>query len=333
MKSILYALGFWVSAILAGLFLLGAIVDESHLLYAIIMAPFAAAALWCFRKSRAATQEKQQPRQSAVRPIPEPEPLTAPTPDPKITEAQREAWAAERRQKEAAFTAILDAIPEVQPEESEAPAKHQKLADMPEYAFSNITKKTPRDKLSNFVVIDVETTGLYPARNEIVEVAAIRFRGFEPVAKLSTLCTPRKGIDEDAAKINGITEDMVDGRPPFDLIAGAVQAFIGEDNVVGHNLEFDLRFLWRYGVDFFCAPRKFYDTLDIAGRTLKRQKYKYDKEYGGRLPDYESPSDVSDYKLGTLCSYYGIAYSEGHRALADAYATGKLLESLAKDRE
>lgn len=230
----------------------------------------------------------------------------------------RAGYAAEASAQMVEFVQVLETLPEAEILISEAPAPELPPAEI---SYSTITKRTPRDKLGNFVVIDTETTGL-SIRASIVEIAAIRFRGFRPVEKFTTLCHPKGKISEDASKINGITEEMVAGKPPFSCIAAGLQAFIGKDDIVGHNLPFDMKFITKYGVDTTLSKRKYYDTLEIAKHTLKKWREGSEAYY-----------DVFDYKLSTLCDYYHIPFFGAHRALADCYATGMLLERLAKDRE
>ena len=237
------------------------------------------------------------------------------------------------RNKTVEFKHVIENLSRCEIVISEFPAKKGSISEVSEITFSNITKKTPRDKLGNFVVIDTETTGLSASKAEIVEISAIRFREFKPVECFTTLCNPKKGISEEASQINGITSEMVKDKPPFDLVAQALQDFIRDDNIVGHNLEFDLKFIVKHGVNLDGSKRKYYDTLSIAQRTLKKVKEKWDKEYGEYVPNYDSDYDVDDYKLKTLCDYYDIPLVGAHRALVDCYATGLLLECLAKDRE
>ena len=228
---------------------------------------------------------------------------------------------------------VLDNLPKVDISISEVEAKKRSVSEVADIGFSNITKKTPRSKLGNFVVFDTETTGLSPVQAEIVEISAIRFRDFEPVEAFTTLCRPKKGISEEAAKINGINAEMVADKPTFGQVALAFQNFIGSDNLVAHNLQFDLKFIVKHGVDVTAENRKYYDTLYIAQHTLKKAKQKWDKELGFYMTDYGSDYDVENYKLGTLCYYYGIPLYGAHRALADCLATGLLFKHLAKDRE
>ena len=182
-----------------------------------------------------------------------------------------------------------------------------------EQPFTNITKKSSIERLSNFVALNVETTGLYPSKAEIVEVSAIRFRDFEPVENFTTLCYPRKGINPEAERINGISAEMVEGKPVFGQVAASLQAFIGEDNLVAHNLDFDLSFIVKHGVDISGSKRKYYDTLMLAEYVLNQ-------------------NEVINFKLPTLCRYYNIPYAAGHHSTIDAYAVGLLFRKLAEEK-
>jgi DNA polymerase III epsilon subunit-like protein len=82
-----------------------------------------------------------------------------------------------------------------------------------------------------------------------------------------------------------------------------------------------LRFLYKNGFDFQDQKRKYYDTLEIAKSKLKR--------YRDENHDY----DVYDYKLETLCDFYGIKIKDAHRSLSDCYATAKLFINLLDEYE
>ena len=220
---------------------------------------------------------------------------------------------AEFEHRQQAFVSAANAIPRAEITIAEIPAEGNAVKEAREQSFTNITRKSSLEKLSNFVAVDVETTGLHPSKAEIVEVAAIRFRDFSPAENFTTLCYPRKGIVPEAERINGITAEMVAGKPTFGQIAAALQAFIGDDNLVAHNLSFDLGFIVKHGVDISDSKRKYYDTLMLSEYVLSR-------------------SDVQNYKLPTLCRYYNIPYAEGHRSTIDAYAVGLLFKKLAEEK-
>lgn len=210
------------------------------------------------------------------------------------------------------FESEIEAIPSVEIAPS-SPAERQLLKNLPGYSFSNITRRTRLDSIFPLVVLDVETTGLHPTKSEIVEVSAIKFdTGMVPVSRFTSLCKPKKPISEEAAAVNHITDDMVKDAPSFAEIAPALTEFLEGCNVVGHNLDFDLRFVFVHGAKLPEQVR-FYDTLDLAQLTIP-------KGY------------VANYKLDTLCNYYGIKRSSSHRALSDCYATAKIFTRLVFDK-
>lgn len=186
------------------------------------------------------------------------------------------------------------------------------LCDMPEIKHTNITSKSNYDKLGTFVVIDTETTGLSPGKDEIIEVAAVLFLNWRPNIKFETLIKPKKDVPYNITSLTGISSKMLLDSPTFDQILKSLYDFVGNYNIVGHNLDFDLRFLYKNGLDIFVRKRKYFDTLELSRRTLK---------------------DVENYKLDTLCNYYKIRDNSGsHRALSDCLATGYLFDSLARHR-
>lgn len=201
--------------------------------------------------------------------------------------------------------------------------KRKTLTTMPEIKYSNITRTTNIGKLFPMVAIDTETTGLRKTER-IVEISALKIMpDFVLTERFSTLINPERHIPEDATKINGITDAMVADAPTFGEIVQSLQDFIAGCTVIGHNLQFDLEFLHCSGLEL-SEKAKYIDTLDIAKKTLKQ----------GSLYRSTDPLnwDVTDYKLETLCRYYGIYRPENHRAEADALATAALLEKLISDK-
>lgn len=199
--------------------------------------------------------------------------------------------------------------------------------------YTSITPKTSFDRIGSFVVVDIETTGLSCANSKIIEVGAIKFEDWTPVEKFHTLINPGKHIPNDATKVNNITDEMVANSPAFVEIIDSLDSFIGKSNIVGHNLAFDLKFLYHFGYDFTSCKRKYYDTLEIAQRTLKKPRMKWDKEWEEYTINDNYDYDVENYKLTTLCGYYEIIDDTfAHRALSDAFATGLLFMNLVKDK-
>lgn len=196
--------------------------------------------------------------------------------------------------------------------------------------FSNIT---PKGKYAEFVVFDTETTGLTPSKDRVIELAAVRFVDGKPVERFETLINPEREIPAEASAVNKITNEMVADAPTMSQILPAFESFVGSSNLVAHNLEFDLKFMFYSGCSVMETKRKYFDTLEQASKLLKKPKKKYDKEFGDYEIDYEKDFDVYDYKLETLCEYYGIVIADKHRAVADALATGKLFCSLIEEKQ
>lgn len=210
------------------------------------------------------------------------------------------------------------------------PNKPQKISDISDLKYSKITAKTDVNKLGTFVVLDTETTGLSSARDEIIEVAAIKYKAFEPTEIFQTLIKPKKDIPQEATAINGICYAMVENAPMFYMILPELQEFVNGYNIIGHNLEFDLKFLYRAGLNIEDKHRKFYCTKELAKSCLKAPKYKYDKSTGEYQQDYNSDYDVEDYKLDTLCKAFKIYRAQEHRALGDAFDTARLFKEICE---
>lgn len=117
-------------------------------------------------------------------------------------EAEREVAPPPKDPRIEQFENAMQAIPRVEIPVSEPAPKHL-LKDLPDYSFSNITRTTRMDSIFPLVFLDVETTGLYPSRCEIIEVSAIKFDfGMVPVSCFTTLCKPNKPIPEEASAVN-----------------------------------------------------------------------------------------------------------------------------------
>jgi len=229
------------------------------------------------------------------------------------------------------FADELNRIPFEKPDFSSDKINRRLVSDMPEINTTNIIKSTNIYKLFPLVVIDTETTGLRPKGNDIIEIAAIKFEyPFSPVSSFSMLLKPRGSISADASSVNGITNDMVKDCPPFTAIVPSLSRYIDGCNIVGHNLLFDLKFLFVCGLDL-PTNVKYYDTLDLAKKTLVKYGSKKYNHHSGEYEDNDD-YDVFDYKLETLCEHYGIYRNDQHRALSDAYATSKLLKDLIVDK-
>ena len=159
-------------------------------------------------------------------------------------------------------------------------------------------------KLTEFVIFDVETTGLSPLDGDrIVEIAAVKVKGTQVVDKFYSLVNPQRSIPSQATLVNNITEDMIAKAPvAADILPGMIH-FIGGACVAGHNVRFDLNFL--------CYE------LSLIGRRLNDQTPAVDTLKMARdLLPY-----LSNHKLAYLARSLGVVVDQTHRAMADVELT------------
>lgn len=171
----------------------------------------------------------------------------------------------------------------------------------------------------DYTVVDVETTGL-KVQCDIIEISAIRVRDFKPVKAYTTLIKPKKDIPFDITSLTGITNEMVADAPSIKQVMPDFIDFVGKDNLLGHNLPFDLKFLYKYGFDFTKNRRRYYDTLKMAKAKLTKMPPLGAEDHGNW--------QVMDYKLDTICTHFDIYRDDAHRALSDCLATSKIFRRL-----
>ncbi len=203
----------------------------------------------------------------------------------------------------------LAPIIDVQEQLREAVGKPKRLPYLEPLPGSVLTFAELAKAGSEFVVVDVETTGTDPKMADLVEVAAVRVKGGKIADRWSTLVNPGRPIVGN--QMHGITDKDVKGAPSPAEAARKALEFVGGALVVGHSVGFDIAFLEEALGDGTRMPAGSYlDTLVIA-----REGY----------------PDLENYKLGTLAKFFGIELTENHRALPDAEATANLLIWFGKD--
>lgn len=162
----------------------------------------------------------------------------------------------------------------------------------------------------SFVCVDLETTGLDPKRDKIIEIGAVRVERGEVTAEWESFVNPGQKLSERIVELTGIHDGELSEAKPIGELLPEFFSFLGEDALLGHRVLFDFSFLKKAAVnEKLVFERQGMDTLKIARKYLK---------------DLESRS------LGALCSYYEIRHS-AHRALEDARATTALYWKLAEE--
>jgi DNA polymerase III epsilon subunit family exonuclease len=159
--------------------------------------------------------------------------------------------------------------------------------------------------LGDFTALDVETTGLRPLVNRIIEVAAIRFRNGRETERFVSFLQPDKPLPGVIVNLTGIRDADLEEAPPFPDIADDLLTFLGDDLIVGHNVGFDIAFvngeLKRMNRPGLLNQR--FDTLAAANRLLPEVKRK---------------------SLGKLAASLGIPDGRDHRAYDDARRTAEV---------
>ncbi|HLU34802.1 MAG TPA: exonuclease domain-containing protein [Thermomicrobiales bacterium] len=125
--------------------------------------------------------------------------------------------------------------------------------------------------LDEFVALDVETTGLKPSRQRVIEIALVRYRDGQAESSFETLLNPERGIPEFITKLTTISNEHVREAPIFKDVAANVVEFIGDSLIIGHNVTFDINFLnAELGrVDLPELVNERLDTMGMAVRFLK----------------------------------------------------------------
>ena len=167
--------------------------------------------------------------------------------------------------------------------------------------------------IKDYVVFDLETTGLDAERDCIIEIGALKVIAGKVCERFIEFVKPVKPISSRITEITGITNEMVaNARPTKDIIRDFV-SFCEGYILVGHNIMFDYKFMKQHALKYgYTFQKQGLDTLQIARKTLRQLESK---------------------SLGSLCEHYHITNQAAHRAYHDALATAKIYHMLAHDFE
>ena len=180
-------------------------------------------------------------------------------------------------------------------------------------------EKEYRDK-RNYVVFDLETTGLSPINNEITEIGAVKVIDGKISDTFEMLVKPNQKISQKITDITGITNEMVKDKPPIEEVLPKFIEFIGGLPLVAHNIEFD------YG--FLCE-----NYNRVYKKEFKRKKSctmkMYRKWYKDQYDENAPCAKLGDVVLELLGNEEYLSYlSNSHRGLNDAEFTQKVYENL-----
>lgn len=199
------------------------------------------------------------------------------------------------------------ASPETPAAPSASPASAPAASPAGRVVLSKLDVKKSKEvlALSDFCVIDTETTGL-SAYDKIIEISILRVSGGAVVDEYSTFVDPERTISPQAAAVNHITEAMLTGAPKYPDVAPRVAALLDGSTVLGHNVSFDLGFVARMlDAAGISASMVWLDTVELARAAVP---------------------GLENYKLQTLLAHFGIDPGHAHRAVDDTRATLELFE-------
>ena len=180
--------------------------------------------------------------------------------------------------------------------------------------LGNKRGKLLKDYVNHYVVFDLETTGISPESDSIIEISAVKVAGGKETETFSSLINPQPHNTNGATKVNGITDERVADEPELAFVFHEFIKFIGDDILVGHNIHsFDMKFIWRAAEEMYgqTISNDYIDTLPMARRCLPQ---------------------LTHHRLVDISAYYKISTEGAHRALNDCRMNQQCFELMAKER-
>lgn len=159
------------------------------------------------------------------------------------------------------------------------------------------------------VALDLETTGLNPEHDRIIDVGLVKIKGDKIIDRFQSLANPGFRVPSFISAITGIKAEDLGKAPAFTELKDKIKKFIGKHTLLGHNLQFDLAFLSANGLKF---SNQYFDTFELAPITFP---------------------GLTSYALGYLSDRLALEHLEKHRALSDAEATAYLFQSIVREIE
>lgn len=155
--------------------------------------------------------------------------------------------------------------------------------------------------MKTYISLDIETTGFDATKDQVIEIAAIKFEDDVITDTFNTLVNPRIPIPAIITHITGIKSSDLEGAPTYEEIKEKLSAFLENHPIIGHNISFDINFLNQKGMNITNSQ---YDTLQLSGMLLP---------------------GLASYSLDTLTRTLKIKHEQRHRAYDDAFACYQLL--------
>ncbi len=170
-----------------------------------------------------------------------------------------------------------------------------------------------QDFTGEFVVFDLETTGIGAASNEIIEIGAVKVINNVITDKFSTFVNPGRPVPYNIQELTGINDQMVSDAPSIDKVLPGFLEFCGNAVLVAHNASFDTGFIFQKAKD-----RGIHTDFTVIDTVAMSRAL---------LPE------LKKYKLDTVAKTLGVSLENHHRAVDDAGATAEIFVKLVKRLE
>jgi DNA polymerase-3 subunit epsilon/ATP-dependent DNA helicase DinG len=157
-----------------------------------------------------------------------------------------------------------------------------------------------------YVALDVEATGMDPARDDVIEVALVVFSLEGEIERYSSLVRPWRSISLDVARLTGLTQSDLNGAPLLGDISANLRRLVSGRSIVGHSVELDLGML-SAGAVTLNVPH--FDTFELATLLLP---------------------NLANYSLVSVAEALGVEVEQSHRALGDALLSAAIFRELLK---
>lgn len=165
-----------------------------------------------------------------------------------------------------------------------------------------MNKELNTQNITEYSVIDIETTGLTETEDEILEISIVKVRNSKIVDAFSTLIKPSKQLSNRIQEITHISNDLLQYAPSIDAVIPKVLEFIGNDTLVSHDAEFTMKFL---KCNSKSIENEVIDTLELARHLFP---------------------EIKNYKLSNICNKIGIDNFKCDSTIDYCYMTMMLFE-------
>lgn len=167
--------------------------------------------------------------------------------------------------------------------------------------------------INSYVAIDLETTGLNPKTEKIIEIGAVKVINGQVTDEFSTLINPRRRLESNIVKLTGIEDSMLEKAPGIEEMMEGLVEFCQGFSLLGHHVIFDYSFLKQAAVNHGLSFEKDgVDTLVLCRKLMPAEEKK---------------------NLEAACRYFHVENQKAHRALSDAYGAHELYQAMKKQFE